>query len=159
MKNAIPHLLLIWAISILIFILIKQSGLLPIGTTSKESLPASAERRRIDEAKIAKRLSLEERQALPRPPLPRPPKSSTEEWVEECLREGAFHSMNVEFNQVRIDPFLWSMFTIEQKQGIVLRLSKYFDSKGSTGRVTILSNRNDNKLATYSVWSGIKILE
>ena len=81
------------------------------------------------------------------------------QWVQECLSEGAFHSVHVEYNEVRIDPTLWSLFTIEQKQNVVLRLSAYFTLKGSTGRVTVLSNRNDKKLATYGSWGGMKILE
>jgi len=80
-------------------------------------------------------------------------------WVQECLSEGAFHSVHIEYNEVRIDPTLWSLFTIEQKQNVVSRLSAYFTLKGSTGRVTVLSNRNDKKLATYGSWRGIRILE
>ena len=80
-------------------------------------------------------------------------------WVQECLSEGAFHSVHVEYNKVRIEPTLWSLFTIEQKQNVVSRLSSYFTLKGSTGRVIILSSRCDKKMATYGSWRGIRILE
>lgn len=82
-----------------------------------------------------------------------------EQKIQELLTTGAVHSVNVEFNQVRIDPLLWNPLPLESKQGIVFLFSRYFEVKGSTGRVEVLSNRNDQKLATYSVWSGIKILQ
>jgi len=82
-----------------------------------------------------------------------------EQIVQEGLTKGFYHSVNVKANVARMDPALWSIFSIEQKQRAVLFLSRYFDLKGSTGRVTILSNRNDQKLATYSAWSGVKILQ
>ena len=42
---------------------------------------------------------------------------------------------------------------------LVTFFSNYFEAKESTGRVDILSNRNDTKLATYGVWGGLKILK
>ena len=82
-----------------------------------------------------------------------------EQTIQNLLNTGAVHSINVDFNQVRVDPVLWIPLPLENKQNLVMMFSKYFDAKGSTGRVEILSNRNDNKLATYSSWSGVKILE
>lgn len=79
--------------------------------------------------------------------------------IRELLSSGAVHSINVEFNQVRIAPELWRQLPIESKQGFVYQFSKYFDSKGSMGRVTILSSRSDKKLATYGSWRGMRILE
>lgn len=79
------------------------------------------------------------------------------QWVQEALAEGVFHSVNVEYNEVRIDPEHWSFLLIEDKQNIVTCFSQYFDLKGSTGRVTIRSKYFDEKLASYSVWTGIKI--
>jgi len=46
---------------------------------------------------------------------------------------------------------------VGEKQMLVMLLSEYFNAKGSTGRVTIMSNLNDQKLATYSIWTGVKI--
>jgi len=87
-----------------------------------------------------------------------PQKFNPENWISDMKRDGVVYSVDVEFNQVRINPDLWDMFDLETKQNAVILFSKYFDSKGSTGRVTILSSRNDEKLATYNSFSGIKII-
>jgi|GEM_PF-1454776 len=79
------------------------------------------------------------------------------QWVQDGLVEGVFHSVDVEYNEVRMDPAPWSLLPIEQKQVFVTCFSQYFDLKGSTGRVTIRSKYSDEKLASYSVWTGIKI--
>lgn len=77
--------------------------------------------------------------------------------VQSGLAEGVFHSVNVEYNEVRMDSGLWSFLPIERKQTFVNCFSQYFDLKGSTSRVTIRSKYSDEKLASYSVWTGIKI--
>lgn len=82
-----------------------------------------------------------------------------EERVRTMLNEDGIHSINFEFKEVRIDPLVWSMATLEQKQGLVNFFSDYFISKGRTGSLTILSSRNDTKLATLSLWGGVKILQ
>jgi len=79
--------------------------------------------------------------------------------VSWMLSKGLIHSVNIELNQVRIDPFIWAELSIERKRQIVLIFGAYFADHGNIGGATILSNRNDNQLATDSVWSGIKILE
>ena len=79
------------------------------------------------------------------------------QWVQGGLAEGVFHSVDVEYNEVRMDPEPWSFLPVEQKQTFVTYFSQYFDLKGSTGRVTIRSKYSDEKLASYSVWTGIKI--
>lgn len=86
-------------------------------------------------------------------------KKSIDESIANLLEKGVVHSVNVDFNEVRIDPLIWASFALETKQGTVMLFSKYFDSKGSSARVTVLSNRNDSKLATYGAWGGIKILQ
>lgn len=78
-------------------------------------------------------------------------------WVQNGLTEGIFYSVDVEYNEVRMDPGPWSFLPIEQKRIFVTCFSQYFDLKGSTGRVTIRSKYSDEKLASYSVWTGIKI--
>jgi flagellar biosynthesis GTPase FlhF len=80
------------------------------------------------------------------------------QWVQSSLADGVFHSVDVEYNEVRMDPAIWRLLpNIETKQMIVGNLRQYFDLKGSTGRVTIRSKYSDEKLASYSVWTGIKI--
>jgi len=77
--------------------------------------------------------------------------------VREMIATGAAYSVSVDLNQVRMSPAVWDLMDLTAKQGIVLYFSQYFKAKGSTGRVTILSDRNDEELGSYSVWSGIKI--
>ncbi len=79
--------------------------------------------------------------------------------VQSLLDEGLVYSVDVQFNEARIDPVVWSALDIEAKQNTVNLFSDFFDQSGSTGRVTILSNRNDDKLATFGVWGGMKILK
>jgi len=73
--------------------------------------------------------------------------------------EGLLYSIDVEYNEARVAPSVWFSFTLENKQLLVRCLSKYFDMKGSTARVTVRSSRNDEKLATYGSWGGLKILK
>ena len=95
------------------------------------------------------------------PTAPKPvtvtPEPGVVEKVEDGLRKGLFHSIDIDSGRVRIDPALWLPLPIEAKQGHVLLFREYFKCKGKSGRVDILSNRNDQKLASYSVWSGVKI--
>lgn len=79
------------------------------------------------------------------------------QWVQNSLASGAVHSINVEYNEVRMDPIPWSLVPIESKRVIIQCFSRYFDLKGSTGRVTIRSKYSDEKLASYSIWTGVKI--
>lgn len=79
------------------------------------------------------------------------------QWVQDGLASGAVHSVNVEYNEIRMDPISWSLVPIESKRIIIRCFSRYFDLKSSTGRVTIRSKYSDEKLASYSVWTGIKI--
>jgi len=81
------------------------------------------------------------------------------EVIEKMVSDGYVHSFNIDLNQVRIDPLLWVDLTLENKQNCVMLFSRYFDLNGSTGRVEILSDKNDTKLATFSSWSGVKILK
>lgn len=85
-------------------------------------------------------------------------KFNLEDSISDMLRDGHIYSINVEYNELRIDPYTWDSLGLKTKQNTVILFSKYFDSKGSTGRVTILSSRNDEKLATYNSFSGIKII-
>ena len=94
-------------------------------------------------------------------PLPKPEqkKQSTEDIANEMLATGAIHSVDITNRIVRIDPLIWHRLLIDQKQGLVLFWSNYMKIKTDYEWVDILSNRNDTKLAKYSVWSGVKIYE
>jgi len=92
-------------------------------------------------------------------PVETQPVLSLDKWIHDGLRDGVFYSVDVDGNEVRMDPIKWSWLTIEEKQMFVRQFSRYFDAKDSTGRVTILSHRNDTKLGSYSVWTGIKIYQ
>lgn len=77
--------------------------------------------------------------------------------ANNLISEGSIHSIDIERNEVRVSPSIWLLLNLEQKQTLVLFFNLYFEVKGSTGRVSILSDRNDTKFASYSVWSGVKI--
>lgn len=79
--------------------------------------------------------------------------------IQQMISDGQIHSVDVASHRVRIDPLIWLQLSLDTKQSTVVLFSKYFDQKNGYKRVDILSNRNDKKLATYSVWDGIKILE
>ena len=78
--------------------------------------------------------------------------------ANDLLTTGVVYSINIDFNEARVNTSLWLQMTLNQKQSLVLFFSAYFDAKGSTGRVTILSSRNDTKLASYGSWGGLKII-
>jgi len=79
--------------------------------------------------------------------------------IQQMISDGYILSVDVTNHSVRIDPFIWLHLSLETKQSTVVLFSKYFEQKRGYKRVEILSNRNDKKLATYSVWDGIKIIE
>ena len=81
------------------------------------------------------------------------------ELVDELTSSGVIHSYSVQREMVRVDPLLWSALPIETKEGVVIFFSRLFKARGRSGRVDILSNRNDQKLASYSNWSGMKIIK
>lgn len=110
---------------------------------------AAAAKARTDKKQLERKLAVENTREIAR----------MEEHIQKMISVGVIHSVNADLNQVRIDPTAWSLLDLETKQNIVTFFSAYFDMKDSTGRVTILSNRNDSKLATYSSWSGIKIIQ
>jgi TolA-binding protein len=82
-----------------------------------------------------------------------------EQSIQGFREAGLLYSMNIEDNEARCDVPTWLMLNIEQKQQAVMILSAYFEAKGSTRRVTVLSNLNDEKLATFSSWNGLKIFK
>lgn len=78
--------------------------------------------------------------------------------VDELLAQGSLHSVDINSNMVRVDPLVWGQLLIEQKQNVVMMLSRYFNEQRGYDRVSVRSNRNDTELATYSSFSGVKIL-
>jgi hypothetical protein len=80
-----------------------------------------------------------------------------EQSLKEAIASGAIHSVDVEAGRVRIPPLIWCGQSIEQKQQSLLVFSSYFKSCGKSGRVEILSDRNDTVLARYSSWAGCQI--
>ncbi len=87
------------------------------------------------------------------------PLTPLETEIMKLQSNGSIYSIDVEMNEVRIDPIIWMQLDLRTKQNLILTFSVYFKMKGSTGRVNILSNRNDRKLGSYSVWSGVKVIE
>ena len=82
-----------------------------------------------------------------------------ESQIRELRKVGVITWINVELNQVRVDFPTWLAMDVTVRQAFVMALSMYFDVKGSTGRVTVLSSLNDREPATCTVWTEIKIKE
>jgi hypothetical protein len=78
--------------------------------------------------------------------------------VADLQASGAIYSINIYEGYVRIDPMVWMLQTIEAKQETVTFFAKYCETKTGSPYVTILSSRNDNKLAAYEAF-GVKIYE
>jgi len=91
---------------------------------------------------------------------PEPPKPITlDERVAAVAASGAIHSIDVAANEVRFVTSVWMLMDISLKQETVVLFGRYFKTKRGYERVTILSDCNDTKLATYTPFSGIKILK
>lgn len=101
--------------------------------------------------------SCEDIESRPEPKVSDARMAEMDKKAENMLSSQAVHSIDVDMNIVRVDPLLWDAMSLETKQDFVAWFSMYFDAKGSTGRVTVLGNRNDVELGSYSVWSGIEI--
>jgi len=78
-------------------------------------------------------------------------------WMNEALQEGVFSHLDEQGHTIRTNMVNWCHLSLEAKQ-ILLRCSMiYFKERTGLEYVTILSDQNDTKLASYSVWSGEKI--
>ena len=82
-----------------------------------------------------------------------------EKSIQQLLIDGSIHSMNIQKNEVRINPITWSFLSLEQKREIVTNFHLYFVYKQAGDNVNVLSDQNDKKLATYSWSEGINIIE
>jgi len=95
-------------------------------------------------------------------PGPRPDSPSSmnfEAGYRELIAQGIIHSVDIESHRVRMEPAFWDGLTLEAKQNSVLVWAAYFKSKTGGGIwVDIMSSRNDEKLATFSAWGGVKII-
>ena len=64
--------------------------------------------------------------------------------------------MNVKRNQVWVNPRLWSVMDVKQKQKLITIVSKYFDYEGSLAKVHLYDYKSGEKIGSFSLWSGIK---
>jgi hypothetical protein len=64
--------------------------------------------------------------------------------------------MNVKRNQVWVNPRLWSVMDVKQKQKLITIVSKYFDYEGSLAKVHLYDYQSGEKIGSFSLWSGIK---
>lgn len=72
-------------------------------------------------------------------------------------RSGAVHSIDADANEVRVTPAAWVPMDADVKRDFVRQFSAWFNELGSTGRVKVLSSKDDTVFAEYSVWSGVTI--
>jgi hypothetical protein len=85
--------------------------------------------------------------------------AATEQLIHDWTKTGFIHSVHIQEDYMRVDPIVWRQLPIELKQTAVTAASQYLIIRGQSGCVEIRSSRNDRKLATYSSWDGMKILE
>jgi hypothetical protein len=64
--------------------------------------------------------------------------------------------MNVKRNQAWVNPRLWSVMDVKQKQKLITIVSKYFDYEGSLAKVHLYDYKSGEKIGSFSLWSGIK---
>lgn len=64
--------------------------------------------------------------------------------------------MNVKRNQAWVNPRLWSVMDVKQKQKLITIVSKYFDYEGSLAKVHLYDYQSGEKIGSFSLWSGIK---
>jgi hypothetical protein len=64
--------------------------------------------------------------------------------------------MNVKLNQAWVNPRLWSVMDVKQKQKLITIVSKYFDYEGSLAKVHLYDYQSGEKIGSFSLWSGIK---
>lgn len=76
--------------------------------------------------------------------------------VKKFTEKGIVVEINVERNRAWIKTALWTAMDIEQKQGIIRALSKYFDYQGSLSQVYLYDSESGKKIGSFSLWEGIK---
>ncbi len=83
-----------------------------------------------------------------------------DERIKHCLSTGSIYSINIERSEVRIDPFVWANYNVDEKKRLVWIFGKYCAAKRGDSlferMITIKSSLSDEKFAGYS-WDEIKI--
>ncbi len=77
--------------------------------------------------------------------------------MNRAMSVGVITWLDVASNSARMDVTLWTQMTAHQKEGFMYWLSSYFEAKRGYKRVTLMSNLNDQVLATYHPFTGMKI--
>lgn len=80
------------------------------------------------------------------------PLSAKEAWMQLCLREGVFVSLDRTNHEVAIDPSTWTLVSVDSKWQMMELVHRYFD-----GYATIVSSTSGRPLASYNAWRGIQI--
>ena len=76
--------------------------------------------------------------------------------IQSLTEKEIIIKMNVKRNQVWVNPRLWSVMDVKQKQKLITIVSKYFDYEGSLAKVHLYDYKSGEKIGSFSLWSGIK---
>jgi hypothetical protein len=76
----------------------------------------------------------------------------------DCVAKGAIYSFEPDKQIIRIEPLIWDRMSLTLKNDMIASLFLYYHYKGHDRGVQILSSRNDEVFAEWSVWSGTKII-
>jgi len=76
--------------------------------------------------------------------------------IQSLTEKEIIIKMNVKRNQVWVNPRLWSVMDVKQKQKLITIVSKYFDYEGSLAKVHLYDYQSGEKIGSFSLWSGIK---
>lgn len=104
----------------------------------------------------------EPRTASPRTDAPAstdPSKTSIEDEnrkAEDAMRTflDAGGKVEVENHVMRIDPWVWAHFDVDEKKNIIRRFALWFKNHTKSPRLNVRSTLNEDELGGYSVWSG-----
>lgn len=78
------------------------------------------------------------------------------EEIKKFTEKEIIIKMNVKRNQAWINPRVWSVMDVKQKQKLITLVSKYFDYEGSLAKVHLYDYQSGEKIGSFSLWSGIK---
>ena len=76
--------------------------------------------------------------------------------IKEFTEKKIILKMNVQLNQVWINPQLWSGMDVKKKQELITVLSKHFDYEGSLAKVHLYDYQSGEKIGSFSLWEGMK---
>lgn len=82
-----------------------------------------------------------------------------EKVIQEWVQNGTIHSITPELNEVRMDPLIWSLMTVEVKKSLMQIFGQYFNlHPKAVGEVVIIRSKySDEKLANTGFFGGYKI--